>query len=337
MNNLSNHLFHIGQLTQKIINQHHDPLYTVIDRGHGWKLAKPTALAIQIMDAVEQCLYEVKEGFPIYGIHPYVNVFVSNALDCNLIFAIEQHRAIRKENNLYQVGVDYKAMLNLIIRMKTFVKQVVESTGTMEFEQFVNKAHCSAKKNHAGMIRYIDSLFEHYARLIVIRLDLHEDSPILCPEDIELKYRQVKKDYQHLQNNAKMNSMFNTMVGHIWSLEYGPERGFHYHLVLFFDSSKIKNDVIHAQKIGEYWKSVITNGRGSYWNCNAYKNQYHQCGIGEINYSDVEKINYLKQAAAYLIKVDHYVRGLTPDSADTFGRGEILPPRTSTVGRPRAA
>lgn len=105
---------------------------------------------------------------------------------------------------------------------------------------------------------------------------------------------------------------------------------------MFFDGSQVKDDVYLAWEIGQYWE-YITNSSGTYWNCNQHKDEYSQCGIGMIHYSDVEKISYLKQAAAYLIKVDHYVRMLTPDNGRTFGRGEILPPRSGNMGRPRTA
>ncbi|QPK62896.1 inovirus-type Gp2 protein [Methylomonas sp. LL1] len=337
MNSLSNQLAQIGQFTQTIISQPDDPLYIVTDQGNGLLQVQPTQLAKSIETLVEHYLYEIMEEFPIHGFHPYVSIFVKNALDCNLRSAIEHQRSLKKTNDLYQIGVDYEVMLDVIIRMRIFIKQILEVTETLEFKELICNAHRTAKKNREGMMRYIDSLFEHYSRLVVIRLDLHEDRPIMSHNDIEKKYWQAKYDFKRLLNNAKMNSLFDAMVGYIWSLEYGPERGYHYHLVLFFDGSQVRDDVYLAWQIGDYWKSVITNGRGSYWNCNDKKAGYHHLGIGMINYSDVEKINNLKQAAAYLIKVDHYVRMLTPDNGRTFGRGEILPPRTSTVGRPRAA
>lgn len=337
MNTLSKQLSHIEQLTQTISNQHNDPLYIVIDKGNGTSQVMPTELAKSIETLVEHSLYEIMEEFPIHGFHPYVHVFVKNAIDCNLRSAIEHQRSLKKTNDVYQIGVDYEVMLDLVIRMKTFVKQILEATGSVEFKEFIYKASRNAKKNHDGMIRYIDSLFEHHSRLVVIRLDLYEDGPVMSQSDIARKYWQAKYDFKHLLNNAKMNSLFDDMVGYIWSLEYGPERGYHFHLVLFFDGSQVRDDVYLAWQIGEYWQWVITNGRGSYWNCNDKKAGYHHLGISMIHYSDVEKINNLKQAAAYLIKVDHYVRMLTPDNGRTFGRGEILPPRTGTVGRPRAA
>jgi len=337
MTTLSEQLSHIGHLTQSIISQPDDPLYIVIDQGNGMLEVQSTELAKSIENIVEHYLYEILVGFPIHSFHPYVSEFVKNALDCNLRSAIEHQRSLKKTNNLYRMGVDYEVMFDVIIRMKTFVKQLLEITGSFEFKEFIYKAQRTANKNREGMMRYIDSLFEHYSRLVVIRLDLYEDGPIMNLNGIEMKYWQAKYDFKHLLNNARMNSLFDDMVGYIWSLEYGPERGFHYHLIMFFDGSQVRDDVYLAWQIGDYWKVVITDGRGSYWNCNAEKKTYPNLGIGMIHHIDVEKINYLKQAAAYLIKVDHYVRILTPDNGRTFGRGEILPPRTSTVGRPRAA
>lgn len=338
MNTLSKQLSNIGQLTQTIISQPNDPLYIVTDQGNGTLKVQPTELAKSIENMVEHYLYEILEQFPIHGFHPYVSVFIRNAIDCNLMFAVDHQRALKKTNNLYQIGVDYEVMVDLIFSMRTCIQQILEYTSHAEFKDMIYNAHRASQKNHEGMMRYIDSLFEHYARLVVIRLDLHyhEGHAIISHGDIAKKYWQAKYDFRHLLNNAKMNSLFDDMVGYIWSLEYGPERGFHYHVVMFFNSSQVKNDVYRAWEVGQYWEG-ITPPRGTYWNCNEHKDQYPQCGIGIIHYSDVEKINYLKQAAAYLIKVDHYVRMLTPDSGRTFGRGEILPPRTGNIGRPRAA
>ncbi|ATG88309.1 YagK/YfjJ domain-containing protein [Methylomonas koyamae] len=336
MNTLSKQLSHIGQLTQTIISQPNDPLYSVINKGNGMLEVKPTKLAKAIENVVEQYLYEILEEFPIYEFHPFVSVFIRNAIDCNLISAINDQRALMKSSNIYQVDGDYQVMLDLIMSMKTFIQQILDYTSHSEFKELICNVHRASKKNHDGMMRYIDSLFEHYSRLVVIRLDLYEDGPIMSQSDIQKKYWQAKHDFRHLLNNARMYSLFDARVGYIWSLEYGPERGFHYHLVLFFDGSQVRDDVYLAREIGEYWL-YITKSRGDYWNCNANKEKYGQLGIGTIHYSDLEKINCLKQAAAYLVKVDHYVRMLTADNGRTFGRGEILPPRTSTVGRPRAA
>lgn len=184
---------------------------------------------------------------------------------------------------------------------------------------------------------YIDSLFDNYYQLLVIRVDLgyHQGNHITCQVDVANKYWEAKHDFEHLFNNAKMNSLFEHKVGHIWSLEYGPDKGYHYHLILFFDGSKVQHDVYLAMRVGEYWIYPITAGRGVYWNCNDHKDDYFKCGIGMIHYSEGEKIKHLKQAAAYLIKVDHYARLLTPGNGRTFGRGEILPPRIEGPGRPR--
>jgi len=339
MNNLSDQLAQIGQLTQTIINQPNDPLYIVTDQGNGWLQVQPTQLAISIGHTVEQYLYALLEQFPIHDFHPFIGVFIRNVVDLNLKPALDGHRSLNKTNDLYQIGVDYEVMLDLIIRMRTCVKQILEVAQSSEIKELVHKAQRTAKKNHEGMMRYIDSLFEHYSRLQVIRIDLgyNKGNTIQSLSDITHKFWEAKYDFKHLMNNAKMNSLFDPVVGYIWSLEYGPEKGFHYHLILFLDGSLVRDDVCFAWTVGEYWQSVITNGRGTYWNCNAHKKDYKQCGIGLIHYSEVEKINFLKQTAAYLIKVDYYARLMAEGNGRTFGRGKILPPRTGSVGRPRAA
>jgi hypothetical protein len=126
------------------------------------------------------------------------------------------------------------------------------------------------------------------------------------------------------------------MVGYCWKLEYGGEKGFHYHMIFFYDGSKVQQDTNIARMIGEYWMNVITQGKGLYYNCNADKGKYERCGIGTINHYDTELIENLKLAAQYLAKPDDYLR----DNASnievdrTFGRG-VMREKTENRGRPR--
>lgn len=339
MNALSEKLFYIQQLTQDIVNQPNTPLYSVVDRGSGLMQVTPSRLAQAITTTSRDAYCRLLEQFPIHEFNPYINVFMKSVFACDLWDCIHRHDALNKLNDLYQVGIDYEVMLDLMNRMETCVFRIRQEANSVDFKKLIYNANRVAKNNLEGTMRYIDSLFEHYSRLLVVRLDLgyQQGNYIQCHDDREAKYWEAKNDFKHLLNNAKMNSLFDHLVGHIWTLEYGPDKGFHYHVFLFFDGSQVRHDVHLARMIGDYWEHSITGNRGAYWNCNAEKDGYFRCGIGMIHFNDVEKINYLKQAAAYLVKVDHYARLLTPDHGRTFGRGTILPPRTATVGRPRCS
>lgn len=327
----------IEQLVQAIINQHDDPLFSIIDQGNGVVQVTPTPLAQAITLTLKNCLYPLLEQFPIHEFNPYINIFFRSVLSTELMESIEQLGSLNKQHDQYQLGGDYLVIQELMTRMHACIAQMMHEFQTNAFKKLIYNAHRASKKNHDGMLGYIDSLFGHYAQLLVLRLDLsyHQGNYIITDADRTHKYREAKSDFKHLLNNSGMNSLFEHMVGYIWSLEYGPDKGFHYHLILFFDGSKVRQDITLAKMVGEYWVWTITKGRGVYWNCNANKNNYAHCGIGMIHYSDTEKRAYLKQAAAYLIKVDHYARMLAPGNGRTFGRGEILPPRTNGAGRPR--
>jgi hypothetical protein len=112
------------------------------------------------------------------------------------------------------------------------------------------------------------------------------------------------------------------MVGFAWKLEYGLDKGFHYHLLLLFDGSRRQQDVKIAMDIGEYWKHEITSGEGVYWNCNARKSDYKACGVGRISRNDIELRAILKdKVALYLTKVDVILKLVMPDNHRSYGRG----------------
>jgi hypothetical protein len=195
-------------------------------------------------------------------------------------------------------------------------------------------------KNYESMMNYIDNLFLRYARLLVLRLDLsyrkNVDNPYMTENEFYAAYWQAKHDKEHLFNNMRTNQLFDHMVGNIWRLEYGTDKGFHYHCIFFFDGSQVREDIPLANRIGQYWSNNITQGRGLYHNCNLHKDDYNRCGIGMMNWNDFELIDNLKSATRYLVKPDDYLNTFTNniDIGRTFGRGTIQE-KTETRGRPR--
>ncbi|OAI16450.1 hypothetical protein A1359_07300 [Methylomonas lenta] len=338
MKKLSEKLFEIEQLVHAIIEQGNDPLYTVIDQGKGVVRVTPTPLTKRLSSTVKNYLYPLLNQFPIHEFNPYINAFFRSVINTNVMESIEQQASLNKRHNRYQTDGDYPVMQELMTRMHACVDQIRAETKSAAFRTIIYNANRLSKKNQDGMMHYIDSLFDHYSKLIVVRIDLgyQKGNHIINQADIPKKYWQARSHFKHFLNNTRRNSLFEHLVGNIWSFEYGPEKGFHYHLILFFDGSKVRQDVILARMVGDYWVKCIVGSQGRIWNCNANKDTYPDCGIGLIHFSDTEKREHLNQAAAYLIKIDHYVRMLTPGDGRTFGRGEILPPKTGNIGRPRS-
>jgi hypothetical protein len=182
--------------------------------------------------------------------------------------------------------------------------------------------------NYQSMNSYIDNLFVRHGRLLVLRIDLSYQQNINC------NGLQAKEDFELLINTMHSNNVFNHLCGYAWKLEYGVSKGFHYHVILFFDGSKVRQDISRAKMIGEYWANNITQGKGLYYNCNLEKDKYDYCGIGMINHYDEEMIENLKNKVAwYLTKPDDYMQSI--DIGETFGIGGIKW-KSSNAGRPRS-
>lgn len=272
----------------------------------------------------------------LYTLEPYIELAVNQIMSSHL-YAVPILHASR-------VLDDAKLLLQ---KLNECVDNIRSEAKSAKFRFRLNSYQRSSNKNHKEVVNYIDALFERYSRLLVLRIDLgyrKQASVVLQAGDkpnsmIDQAKRspmptqiEAKQDREHLFENARSNKLFGNMVGYIWKLEHGPEKGFHYHVVLFFDGSKVREDVSLARRIGTYWVDIITKGRGLYYNCNAFKFKYKSCGIGMINHSDLEFRERLQNAVVYLTKTDLYMK------LQTIGRsmGKGARPRTKdSRGRPR--
>ena len=182
---------------------------------------------------------------------------------------------------------------------------------------------------------YLDALFENTARLQVIRLDLGYTKE--ASQDVTLET--FKRDVKHMMNNARYKpSLFADKVGYTVRFEEGKQRGLHGHMVVYMDGHQCKNGAYYADQMGQYWAGPITQGRGTYHNCNRNEGRYANCGIGMIDHTDTEKRQHLtEQVLPYLTKADQAIT--KPDGAKrqrTFIRG-LMPKPKSKAGRPRNA
>lgn len=177
----------------------------------------------------------------------------------------------------------------------------------------------------------INKAFRIYSRLQVLRIDFsyqYEHAKNISAED-------AKADLQHfLHNRRSKPRLFAKCVFYLWKLEWGPEKGYHFHLIFFYKGRDIWKDAYWAFQIGEYWRDVITKGKGCFFNCNASKDKYHRLGIGLIDRADLLKRKILlEDVVGYLTKTDQYLRAVRLGNDRCFGKG--VPRKKSNAGRPR--
>lgn len=255
----------------------------------------------------------------LYKLEPYIEMVVNRFKECGV------HQVLPAAS--LDAYVDTAVLrMNYLNRFVEALRQEVKSA---RFQSKLNSYHRASNKNYKELMKYVDVLFERYSRLLVLRVDLSYSK-----DNSSVTLAEARRDRERLFQNSRSNNLFDAMVGYIWKLEHGPEKGFHYHVMFFFDGARVREDVTLAMRIGQYWMDVITKGRGLYFNCNADKRKYRKCGIGMLNYNDATMREGLREAVVYLAKTDLFMKLQT----DGRGMGKGLYPSPKDLrGRPRAA
>lgn len=202
-----------------------------------------------------------------------------------------------------------------------FITNFREEAAKEDFIKIVKNRRRAAIKNRKSALCLINNLFDLHSRLLVVRVDLsYKEGSILCSDNCKSAHLDLERWLRHIRSGSK----FSAFVGYIWKLEFGPSRGLHFHVMLFFDSSKARNDINLGKMAGEEWVR-LTGKKGVYWNCNANKPYYAKrgiLGIGAVRHNDQLVRGNLIKSAGYLAEVDYYV-ALSGEVGRTFGRSEV--------------
>lgn len=208
-------------------------------------------------------------------------------------------------------------------------------------------ADCDPKPelgNFFSGVWYLESLWEYGpSRALFVRVDLG----IREEHQTTTHIFQIIDFFKQLKRNRYSNrSLFEHQIGMIWRLEWSPDKTYHYHCLFIFDGTRVQNGVHYAHEIGCYWRDFITQGIGTFWNCNEEEDSYPEPGIGLIDCRDLQKRYYLlTRVLAYMAKPDPHIRWAIQQDANalgqsashirTFGTSHDWKPKQSNAGRPR--
>ena len=183
-------------------------------------------------------------------------------------------------------------------------------------------------ENQCSLFDYTSTLIHHYARTLVVRVDLS-----------------IKTEYQALYNIQAFNqalevlrrriadqdSCFSDLYGYAWALEHGVSKGYHSHLLLMYNGNIHQQGFKMGQWVGECWEQ-ITHGCGYIFNCNhpdymAIYEAMGTLGIGMIHRHDENKLNnFLNYVVPYLVngeKEQQHPRVKDTSNMRSFGKGVI--------------
>jgi hypothetical protein len=181
--------------------------------------------------------------------------------------------------------------------------------------------------------KYIDSLQKEYSKLTIIR----EDLAYKKPHSNNITQEEANSHLERmLKNRRSKPTIFKDQIGYIIKREYTEKKGVHFHAIFIYDGQKVQQDAFKADQIGEYWENEITQGYGSYHNCNRNRYDRKGKGIGILDHRDSDKRKILdEQVIAYLCKDDQKIDPVKESKRDrAFTRG-IVTTSKEKLGRPR--
>lgn len=269
-------------------------------------------LGNQLLAAIKTRSVVIKKNFPSHRFHPLLELFWKHFGGYEECAKLKSPETLTELN--YAVDClrkDAKSSAMQATR-DAYVRWVREST--------------------RHLYSYIDGLFANHSRLLVVRVDLGYLHSVLKVGELDpISYKQARMHrkvfFYRLRHHYRVK-----MHGYAWSLNHAASKGFHYHVLLFFDSNQARSDYIIAEELGAIWKEV-TKEAGIYHNCNAAK--YAERGIGMVHIADKNAMRALKiNVAAYLTKPDYYVR-LEVSYGHVFDHGNMPKPTNPKRGRPR--
>lgn len=223
--------------------------------------------------------------------------------------------------------------------MNAIVERIRMSAREPWFRRATSDRRYEAAYRASVMATYTADILHYYARTLIVRVDVgyRKEARFFLTID------QVYQHLDHLLYLKDSSPIFEGLVGYAWSVEQGERDGFHFHLVFYFDGSKVCRDVYKGFEIGHLWQEVITNGMGTFENCNARKERYgNRLGIGMIHRCFPEEcanaircLQYLGKGGEFLSKDDQFLRirpvgrrafnaGHAPDEAQKRGRPALM-------------
>lgn len=183
-------------------------------------------------------------------------------------------------------------------------------------------------RNGQSLYEYMNFYLHKYERLLIVRVDLKIKAESAHLIGIEAFNGFMNKLMEKIQNDrekerkrksgkivSKEKSCFEDLRGYAWAIEQGVDNGgLHCHLLLLYNGDKRKDDWYIGDAVGKRWVK-ITEGLGTYYNCNTTENKQHYerqgtLGIGMIHRHNLLEMSNAINAALYLTRPEKYEQRL---------------------------
>ncbi|OJU85896.1 MAG: hypothetical protein BGN93_09840 [Acinetobacter sp. 39-4] len=222
-----------------------------------------------------------------------------------------------------------------IVRKGVLINRLVSKLD----ELIYNEPYKQIRRNRADKsehqykrsIKLVTRLRETNSKLLVLRIDFSLKGQEFNATSLE----EIREYLSKLLKRFHFDTALPEIVGYIWKLEFGEQKGYHYHCIFFLDGNKYQKDAYYADQIGQVWQK-ITEEKGIYFNCHRDKFKYRHLAIGMARHDDQEFFDNLDQVLIYICKQDQFLieKSLNGEDVRTF-QTSVIPKEAKPLGRPR--
>lgn len=202
-----------------------------------------------------------------------------------------------------------------------YVTTLKEAMQSQAFKEKIRKRDGHFRRQFVSACQYVEGLFHHYRRMVVLRIDFFLDPK--CWYDLDDSLRHLLDHFSELRCEMKGRiGVFEHMVGYIARVEFSVRKRHHIHAVLFFNGDRVRSPSNLSRLIAERWQH-ITRGVGLYFNTHAKFNRYACPAIGMVYRDDREKRQCLTYVLWYITKQDQFLPYKLEEKQRLFFRGEL--------------
>lgn len=260
---------------------------------------------------------------------PLLTLLIDNARAMGLNGA---HALIKPSNPwIPQTEEQAKSPRTQAMAYDVLMSLVLAQAVTPSVQLAIRRWRDQADMDFRSAVEYCTACFKRSPRLYLLRLDLGDWRAILRGEsrvssggsaqDLKLRYSRFAKALTRLNPDA--------IVGYMARLDYGPEKGFFFHVVILLRGEEADHAVDWAHRVGELWARLSPEGQGTYTRCNwLFKDPSSQVGVVDGG-RPADRLAIERWVLPYLTLTSRYMKVAMGPRQRVFMRG-VTPKEMST-------
>lgn len=147
-----------------------------------------------------------------------------------------------------------------------YLRQVRQRLLTPEMRRYRRNLRIRRQRRIEAIDAAVKDALSLCKRARLIRVDgnyLQSVRPTVTPDRISSDLGRMIKNMRHNKRH------FGGLVLAVLKIEYGPEKGYHWHGYFIYDGDLVHKDMLKGKYILNYWIKVVTKGDGSGFNVNS--------------------------------------------------------------------